>query len=302
MENNKLLLIDGENLLHRSFHKFENLKASDGKPSGAIFGFFKSLNYLVFRFKPSNLFITFDNGHSTYRTNICPNYKSHRKNISRDYESLQNQKRVIMRILKNMGIPYIFDKYKECNYEGDDYIALLEHIYHDDVLIVSSDKDFCQLINNRVKVFNPSKNDGVLINTKNCKEIMGYSPLECVDYLILVGDNSDDIKGYPGIGPKKARKFLDDWNNIHYFLMNTNNTFPGIDYDLLNEVYNRNNKMINLYLFLKDNPITNIPIVYGKYNKDRLNRIFKRYSLTSFRSKEFLETFKSLKIWKVKNK
>lgn len=299
-EKNKLLLVDGENLLHRSFHKFANLKASDGKPSGAIFGFFKSLSSLVFRFRPTNLVITFDNGHSSFRTSLNPNYKSHRKKLGIDYESLQSQKKVILKILKYLGIDYIFDKNKEFNYEGDDYIAYVKHKFKGKIIIISSDKDFCQLVCSRVKIYNPSKD--VLINEKNCKSIMGYSALECVDYLSLVGDTSDDIKGYPGIGPVKARKFLDDWKGIHFFLLNSNNTFPGINFDTLIEVYDRNTKLIDLSYFIKNYPIDRIPLFSRKENKDyskKLNNVFIKYSLASFRSKEFLETFKNIRSWKI---
>lgn len=296
MSKNKLLLVDGENLLHRSFHKFEKLKASDGKPSGAIFGFFKSLHYLTYRFRPTHLIVTFDNGHSKYRTSICKEYKSHRKSISVDYDSLHSQKRVIMKMLKYLGIQYIFDNDRLYEYEGDDYIALLKHLFKEKVIIVSSDKDFCQLICKRVKLFNTGKD--VLINIHNCKEVMGYSPEECVDYLSLVGDSSDDIKGYPGIGPVKARKFLDDWKSIHNFFLSPNNTFKGIDNETLYEVYQRNNAMINLTWFIKKYPIDNIPIFSNKRNLDKFNKILIEYSLNSLRSKEFIETFEKIKTWK----
>lgn len=296
MGKDKLLLVDGCNLLHRSFHKFEKLKASDGKPSGAIFGFFKSLNFLVYRFRPTHLVITFDNGHSSVRDKLNPNYKSHRTKLGTDYESLQSQKKVILKILKHLGIPYIFDKKKECDYEGDDYVAYIKHKFKGKVIIISSDKDFCQLICKRVKIYNPSKD--VLINEKNCKDIMGYSPFECVDYLSLVGDTSDDIKGYPGIGPVKARQFLDDWKGIHFFLLDPNNTFKGIDKDKLKEVYEINRTLIDLTFFIKNYPLKKLPIVYGKSNPEKLKEIFIEYSLSSFRSKEFLETFKKLHIWK----
>ena len=109
MSKKTVLLIDGENILHQSFHKFEKLKSTDGKPSGAIFGFFKSLHMYLTRFKPNEVVITFDNGHSPVRDKLLPNYKGHRKNISVDYESLQIQKAIIMKILGMLRISYIFD-------------------------------------------------------------------------------------------------------------------------------------------------------------------------------------------------
>lgn len=300
MKNKKLiLLIDGENILHRSFHKFENLHAPNGKPTGAIFGFFKSLNYLIYRFQSSKVVVVFDNGKSKWRLDLLPEYKGHRKNIQIDYESLHKQKRTIMKILKLLNISYVFDKKQEFNYEGDDYIAWIKHVVDDNVLIVSSDKDFCQMICKRVKIYNPNKD--VLINEKNCKEIMGYSSLECVDYLALVGDSSDDIPGYTGIGPVKARKFLDTWKSIGNFLNNSSNEFPGINRDTLGTLYSRNKILIDLNHFIKLHPIKDIPLVTGKsINIEKLNKIFSKYSLASFQSREFLEVFKNLKPWKGK--
>ena len=60
MARKRVLLVDGNNILHQSFHKFEKLKSTDGKPSGAIFGFFKSLHMYIDRFKPDDVYITFD--------------------------------------------------------------------------------------------------------------------------------------------------------------------------------------------------------------------------------------------------
>ena len=94
MSKKTILLIDGENILHQSFHKFEKLKSTDGKPSGAIFGFFKSLHMYLTRFEPDEVYVSFDNGHSPVRMELLPNYKGHRKNLSVDYESLQNQKSI----------------------------------------------------------------------------------------------------------------------------------------------------------------------------------------------------------------
>lgn len=298
---NKLMIVDGENLLHRSFHKFENLHSPDGKPTGAIFGFFKSLNYLIYRFQTNQVVVTFDNGKSKWRTEILNNYKGHRKNIKIDYESLQSQKRAIMRILKYLNITYVFDKKKELNYEGDDYIAWIKHIVDCKVIIISSDKDFCQLISKRVKIFNPNKD--AILNESNCKEIMGFSALECVDYLSLVGDSSDDIPGYPGMGPVKTRKFLDTWDNIRNFLSGSNNEHPGIDRDTLRELYSKNQSLINLNYFIKMHPINKLPLIINKektINIEKLQKLFNKYSLTSFKAKEFLTVFKQLIPWEEK--
>ena len=91
MKRNLVLIVDGENILHQSFHKFEKLKSTDGKPSGAIFGFFKSLHMYLNRFDPKEVYITFDNGKSPYRLELIPEYKGHRKDLSFDRESLTSE-------------------------------------------------------------------------------------------------------------------------------------------------------------------------------------------------------------------
>lgn len=154
MAKKLVLIIDGCNLLHQSFHKFEKLKSTDGKPSGAIFGFFRSLHGFLHRWDPDEVIITFDNGHSPYRDALLPDYKGHRKNISVDYESLQSQKRIIMGMLKLLRIKYVFDKHNSTKYEGDDFLAylVLNKKPTEKVIIISSDKDFNQLIGKDVKI------------------------------------------------------------------------------------------------------------------------------------------------------
>lgn len=296
--NNKLLLlVDGENLLHRSYHKFLGFKSKRGEPSGAIYGFFKSLHSLIFRFQPTSVLVTFDNGRSKYRMDVLPEYKGSRKKLGMDYESLQKQKKVIRKILKHLNTPTVFDKKFEMNYEGDDYIALAAHRFHGKVVIVSSDKDFAQLISERVKQFNPSKDE--LVTMHNCKDIMEFAPCECVDYLSLLGDKSDNIPGYPGIGPVKARQFLNQYKSIAYF-MNNDIQDSKFNRDQLGKVWSTNRMLIDLRYFIKEHPISKVPVVSSKtnaINNKKLIVIFDKYSLTSFQSSEFIKPFKNIKPW-----
>lgn len=172
MSKKTILLIDGENILHQSFHKFEKLKSTDGKPSGAIFGFFKSLHMYLTRFEPDDVYISFDNGHSPLRMELLPNYKGHRKNISVDYESLQSQKVIIMKLLGMLRINYIFDKRKSTVYEGDDFLAYLaiKKFQSDKMILISSDKDFNQLLSNNLRIYNPRKDE--MIRMENCKNYL----------------------------------------------------------------------------------------------------------------------------------
>lgn len=293
MARNRVLLVDGNNILHQSFHKFEKLKSTDGKPSGAIFGFFKSLHMYIDRFQPNDVYITFDNGHSPLRDKLLPEYKEHRKNISYDRESLFKQKAVIMKILRILRIKYLFDKKNITGYEGDDLLAYLYFkVVSKEALvtIVSTDKDFNQLLtSDRVKIFNPRKEE--YVRQTNCESLFGYTPYETVDFLSLVGDSSDDIPGFPGIGPVKARKFLDKWRSIDKYLeLNADQK--------MKEVYGRNKQLIDLKWFV-DNHKLNLDDVLKEYTRSKINykkfrEICIEYSFNSFMTDIFIEPFKKL--------
>ena len=296
MNNKHYLLIDGEGLLHQSFHRFAGFHTPEGVPSGAIYGFFKSLHRYFYRFQADDVYVVFDNGHSTYRTDILPTYKAHRKNISIDYDSLQKQKKVIMKFLRLLRIKYIYDKSRSCNYEGDDFLAYLILKYvprKSKVTLVTSDKDFNQLVRgNAVKIFSPRKEQ--LVFESNCKNIFGYSARETVDYLILVGDSSDDIPGYRGLGEKRARLFLDKYGSIAKYLEGDECLKDDPGHQKMREVYEKNTKLINLKWFVNNHPFEKLPIkTYpsGEVSLEKYKKLCVTYSLNTFLEKVFLNTF-----------
>lgn len=295
-----LMIVDGSNLAHRAFQKFENLKSANGEYTGLIYGFLRSLNSYIFRFQPTYVIVTFDTKQSkssNFRNNLLGGYKEHRKRISMDYESFNKQSRVVRKILKYLNIPVVWDS-KGLGHESDDYIGYYAKKHPGKVVIISSDKDFCQLIDGTIKVFNPFKE--TVINSNNCIEVMGYSPEECVDYLCLLGDKSDDIPGYRGMGPKRIRQFLDKFGSIAEFLKDPSNEFKGIDYDGLQDLYKRNRILIDLDVALEKYPLKKIPIIYSKRNEvqlDKLLKLFNIYSFQSFKSNTFLEPFNNLQVW-----
>lgn len=286
----RILLIDGENILHQSFHKFQNLKSTSGVPSGAIFGFFKSLHYYLYRFDPDKVIITFDNGHSPFRVKLNPKYKEHRKDISFDRESLQKQKRVILKLLGILRVTYIYDKHKSTNYEGDDFLArlALENCKDNYVTIVSSDKDFNQLlVNKHIKIYNPRKEQYIM--DLNCFSVFGYTPKETVPFLCMVGDTSDDIPGIKGIGPIKARRILKEHPDFWEYVETLT--------DEMKEVLYRNRKLIDLVYFTKKFKDVCLPIKKYKnktINESKFKNICIEYSFSSFLTPEFLQPFKKL--------
>lgn len=282
-----VLLIDGENILHQSFHKFEKLKSTDGKPSGAIFGFFKSLHMYLTRFEPDEVYISFDNGHSPVRMKLLPNYKGHRKNISVDYESLQSQKAIIMKMLGMLRINYIFDKNNNTVYEGDDFLAYLaiKKFQSEKVILISSDKDFNQLLNKNLRIYNPRKDE--IIRLENCKDLFGYHANETVEYLAMVGDISDDISGFPGIGPVKARKILDEGRIEKFIAQSKNKEYL--------KIWRRNEQLIDLFWFVRNIPLEKLPLKSKKkFKYDKFKKVCIEYSLSSFLTDQFIQPFKEL--------
>lgn len=287
MSKKTILLIDGENILHQSFHKFEKLKSTDGKPSGAIFGFFKSLHMYLTRFESDEVYISFDNGHSPVRMKLLPNYKGHRKNISVDYESLQSQKAIIMKMLGMLRINYIFDKNNNTLYEGDDFLAYLaiKKFQSEKIILISSDKDFNQLLNKNLRIYNPRKDE--IIRLENCKDLFGYHANETVEYLAMVGDISDDISGFPGIGPVKARKILDEGRIEKFIAQSKNKEYL--------KIWRRNEQLIDLFWFVRNIPLEKLPLKSKKkFKYDKFKKICVEYSLSSFLTDQFIEPFKEL--------
>lgn len=297
----KLIIVDGSNLAFRAYMKFQKLKNSSGDNVGLIYGFLRILSQYITRFRCSYVIVSFDtkaSKDSNFKKALLPEYKihrAHRKKINIDYEDFNKQLRSVKKCLKYLGVPVIWDK-KGLGHEADDYIAKIAIEHKDLVLIISSDKDFCQLIDSRIKVFNPFKNK--TLSNGTCRGVMGYTPQECVDYLTLVGDSSDDIPGYSGIGPVKARKFLDEFGSIQNFLKSRDNTFAGIDYDALEYIKGRNFKLIDLKSCFNEHPVKKIPMIVSKgIDKKKLKLIFTKYQFKSFLTEDFLKPFKRLKLW-----
>ena len=294
-----LLIIDGSNLAHRAYVKFDKLKSRKGIRTGMVYGFIRLLQQYIFRFKPGYVVVAFDtheSKESNFKKKLLEGYKAHReKKITIDYEDFNRQLRVVKRILKYLGIPTIWDSVG-LGHEADDYIGRLASNHRGKSIIISSDKDFCQLlVLDRIKVFNPAKER--MITKKTCSEIMGYSPEETVDWLCLVGDSSDDIPGYRGIGPVKAREFLNKYRSVKAFL-DSDAEEKSIEKEAMRLTYDRNVLLISFKEGFKKYPITKYPLQETQgMDEEKLHKIFSKYTLLSFTIPEFLAPFYTLKIY-----
>jgi len=291
-----ILLIDGMNKLHASFHAYKRLSWK-GESVSIIYGMPSIVSGLIFRFRPNEVMVVWDGKRSAIRESLLPGYKGDRHSDRMiDWENFELQKKEVRNIFHALGIKQILNK----EAEADDMIYKMTQMAlekgYNRVIIVSSDKDFNQLLTDeRVWVWNDSKND--VIHLENCKKYFGYSPAQTVDYLSLLGDKSDHIPGYPGIGKKKGPEFLKAHKSIAKFLK-SEATYPGIDRKKLKEIYVRNSMLINLRVFYNANKEYLKTIFYKesnpKYDFKAFKLICQKYGLSRFMQEEFTKHFKSL--------
>lgn len=211
----KWLLIDGFNLAYRCFHAVPELTRADGFPTNALHGWVKSLWKLEDQEKPEGTLVFFDLDGSHERQALLPEYKAQREEMP---EALSRQIEPIKALTRAMGYVGI----EHHGVESDDVLAsqavALARQGHD-VLIVSSDKDFAQIVSDRIKILLPPPSANPKLGWRfrdvaGVIEKFGVPPAQIADYLALVGDSSDNIPGIAGVGPKTAVKWLQQYHDI----------------------------------------------------------------------------------------
>jgi len=201
----KWLLVDGFNLAYRCFFAVPDLTRADGFPTNAVHGWVKSLWRLQDQEKPDATLVFFDLGGAQDRLALHPEYKAQRAEMP---ESLVKQLPYVKAVTRAMGLGGI----EQDGVESDDLLAsqavALARAGHE-VLIVSSDKDFAQIVGDRIQIMlpPPSANPQLgwrRMDTAGVVEKFGVPPAQIAEYLALVGDTSDNIPGILGVGEKTA--------------------------------------------------------------------------------------------------
>lgn len=207
--NDKVMIVDGLNMFIRVFGAVPTLN-DDGEHVGGVTGFLLSLGALIRKNKPTRVLIVFDGkGGSTRRKKMHSGYKEGRTGLTKvnrlvGYEDLEDQaesmKRNFTAVIKYLEFLPVDVCYVD-HIEADDIMAYAAgHIFKKEVIIVSSDKDFLQLVNDRISIWQPTKKK--MITNDNVHEIYGVPAHNLVYYRIFDGDKSDNIPGVPGVGPK----------------------------------------------------------------------------------------------------
>jgi len=291
----KLLLIDGQNYAYRAFFAYSKLSYK-GKQVGMLYGMPSMIGGLLKKFKPCTAIICWESDrYSEHRLKVHPDYKKRNNRKLMDYKSFLEQKNHVQIALSKLGIAQVYIP----GLEGDDVIYKLTRLAKsrgfNEVVIVSGDKDFNQLIeiDGSVKVYNENKKD--IINFFNCKQIFGYTHGRCIDYLILAGDKSDNIPGYGGFGPKKATDFLNQVGSIKRFLQ-SNKEYHGIDRNKLLEVCKRNRILIDLkfhyeQFVMNDPKYKTLSITKSVLDRVEFRRFMAKFNMQKLMGDSFLKAF-----------
>ena len=210
----KIVLVDGNNLLFRSYYATAYtgniMRNKEGFPTNGVYGFVNMINKIISDEKPEYMMVAFDIG-KTFRHEKYERYKDGRKETPDD---LKVQFPVAKKILTAMGI-----KYLECaGYEADDIIGTISMWCENDpeyeALIVSSDKDLLQLISDETVVKLLKTKDYIWMDKKTFNDTYGFDPIHMIDLKALMGDASDNIPGVKGIGEKGAIKLVSKYKTI----------------------------------------------------------------------------------------
>jgi DNA polymerase-1 len=215
----RILLIDGTNALYRAFFAIPHLRAPDGSPTNAAYGFVNMLNKVVREERPDYAVVVFDPRGKTFRHRMFDGYKAGRDATPED---LLAQFPLVRELLDAHGVAVV----EVADFEADDVIATLVARSPDAAVIsiVSTDKDLMQLVDERVTLLDGMKDRRY--GPAEVEERFGVPPEQLLDLRSLVGDPSDNIPGVKGIGEKGAAKLIAEWGTLENLLEHAGEVKP----------------------------------------------------------------------------
>ena len=287
----RYLLIDGMNFTYAAWHAYSKL-TNEGKPSSIVFGVPSMLDGLVNSFHPQKIYVVWDGKKHPHRMSLLPDYKKRDKRMDEvQVKMFYEQKDKVQELLDALGIRQVHN----ITMEADDYIYELakRKMTIGSVIIASTDKDFHQLLTtSRISIWNNKLQK--ILTKRNLNENFNYEPHQCVDYLSLVGDDSDNIPGYRGVGEKKAMALLSRYASIKEYIDGKDN-FLKLDLKELDRVRKVNRELIDLAWFNKNVLGDNVPIKMlnprPEFNLRKLTKICNEYNIRKFLKPEFIKNY-----------
>ena len=203
-----LLLVDGSSYLYRAFHALPDLRNQNNEPTGAIHGVLNMLRRLRKEFRADYSACVFDAKGKTFRNDLFTEYKANRAVMPQD---LVVQIEPLHACIRALGWPILMIG----GVEADDVIGTLakqaaESDWH--CMISTGDKDIAQLVNDKITLVNTMSNE--ILDKEGVLAKFGVPPERMLDYLMLVGDTSDNVPGVAKVGPKTAVKWLTQYGSL----------------------------------------------------------------------------------------
>ncbi len=251
--SHRLLLVDAHAYAYRSFHAIRSLNAPDGSPTNALFGFIKALHRMVAQVGPSHVLVIWDGGLDEGRMTDLPGYKANRAPTP---EGLERQLPQLAEWLDAAGWPQL----QRDGTEADDWIGTYARRAEAEgwqVVVASPDKDFLQLVNERVGILNPNDKVERIWTVAEVVAKTGVTPDKVADWLALIGDAVDNIPGVSGVGPKTAADLLNRYGSAEAVLERAGEVkSEKLRAALLGaaEDVRRNQRMVRLRCDLPDGP------------------------------------------------
>ncbi|MCB5262595.1 MAG: DNA polymerase, partial [Candidatus Cloacimonetes bacterium] len=236
----KLYLIDGSALFYRAYFAFirNPLINSRQENTSAIFGVINSFLTLIDKMEAKYIAIAFDRKAPTFRHIDYKEYKANRPPMPED---LVAQLPAVLEFFELIKIPQVGAD----GYEADDALGTMgEHFKSDfEIVYVTSDKDYCQLIEDGSGMYDPMKDN--FLDSKAVYEKYGVQPQQFIDYLALMGDSSDNIPGVRGIGPVSAQKLLEEYQSLQEIYQHIDEVDPKFRGKLIE---NKDNAFLSQHL------------------------------------------------------
>lgn len=277
----KILLIDGHSILNRAFYGLPDLTNSEGKHTGAVYGFLNILFRTLEEEKPQYLTVAFDLKAPTFRHKMFEAYKGTRKPMP---EELREQVPLIKEVLAAMGVNVVTKE----GYEADDILGTLakkSEAAGMDATILSGDRDLLQLATEKIMVRLPKTVRGkTTIEDYHAQQVMEkyqVAPLQIIDLKALMGDSADNIPGIPGVGEKTATKLIVEYGSIENAHEHLEELKPNRARESMREHYDMAQMSKALATICTDSPIE------FSYEKAKLGNLYTKEAFLLCKQLEF---------------
>ncbi|MBI4090143.1 MAG: DNA polymerase I, partial [Candidatus Kerfeldbacteria bacterium] len=288
-QRQRLVIVDGNALIHRSFHALPPLTTKQGELINAVYGFTTVLLKMFRELKPTHVVVCFDRREKTFREKEYADYKATRVKAPQE---LYDQIPKVKELVESFNIPAL-DK---AGYEADDLIGTItRHVRGVDKIIVTGDMDTLQLVDDETSVYTLRKGLGesVTLDPAAVKERFGITPEQLIDFKALRGDPSDNIPGVKGVGEKTAAELLQEFGTIEKLYAalakdtpKAKKLKPGLRERLLDE---KQNAWLSkrLATIVRDVPVkfTLNQAARKRYDRQQVTKLFQGLGFTSLLSK-----------------